>query len=575
MSVFSAIIHRLIPHRRNVENGTPLVPFRRLCAWLWHTWRGYRLQAILNSVIGLVLVLSDLAFVWCTKFAVDIATRCDTSHSLSFALVLLGSVITLQIVLGVASRWIRATLGVKAQNKMQKHIFRHLLDSKWKDMKKFHSGNILNRIERDVTDIVSFLTESIPSFINTIVQFLGAFTFLFLMDGQLAFIVLLVIPFFLISSRLYVKKMRRLTHKVRDTESRIQAILQESIQHTLVIKTLERTQTTLSKLSARQQQLQDEVVKKTVYSTVTSTLMNVGFAAGYLVTFTWGTTGLYRGAITYGALIAFVQLVAQIQSPVKQLTRYVSVFIGAFTATERVMELQAVPLEERHGDLPVGRGASISLKDVTFSYTPTSRRIFDHFDFSFPSGSITAILGETGSGKTTLIRLLLALITPQDGHITLTDDEGHNFEASPDARCNFSYVPQGNTLLSGTVRSNLLMSKPDATEDELFEVLELAGADFLKTMPEGLDTPCGELGDGLSEGQAQRVAIARALLKPSPFLLLDEATSALDAETERRVLQNIIQRYPGRTMIFVTHRPEILKYCSQTFTLVKNRIARA
>lgn len=571
MPLFSSLIHRLLPLRRNADDGTPLVPFRRLCSWLWHTWKGYRLQAVLNTLIGLLLVLSDLAFVWCTKFAVDIATRCDTSHSLSFALVLLGSVITLQLVLGIASRWIRATLGVKAQNKMQRHIFHHLLDSRWKDMKRFHSGNILNRIERDVTDIVSFLTESIPSLVNTIVQFLGAFTFLFVMDAQLAFIVLLVIPFFLLSSRLYVKKMRLLTHKVRDTESRIQAILQESLQHTLVIKTLERTHTTLAKLSARQRQLQDEVVTRTAYSTVTSTLMNLGFAAGYLVTFAWGTTGLYHGAITYGALIAFVQLVAQIQSPVKQLTRYVSVFIGAFTATERVMELEALPLEPRHGDVVMNHGSSITLRDVSFAYTPTSRHIFRHFSFSFPAGSITAILGETGSGKTTLIRMLLALITPQGGSVMLTNSVGKHTDVSPDTRCNFSYVPQGNTLLSGTVRSNLLMSKPEATEDELHEVLRLAGADFLMTMPDGLDTPCGELGDGLSEGQAQRIAIARALLKPSPFLLLDEATSALDADTERRVLQNIIARYPGRTMIFVTHRPEILKYCTQTFTLVKER----
>lgn len=571
MSVKSRIASYLEKHRSRSDSNKPLASYGELCSWLWTAWKGFRLQAILNTAIGLLLVLTDLAFVWITKFAVDIATKQNNSYPLSFALVLLGSIIILQISLNISSRWIRATLGVKAQNRMQRHIFEHLLDSKWKDMKKFHTGHLLNRIERDVNDVVNFLTESIPAFFNTIMQFLGAFAFLYIMDKKLACLIVLIIPFFIISSKLYIKKMRHLTHKVRETESRIQAIIQESLQHTLVIKTLERTQTTLEKLSGQQQQLRGDVVKKTYYSTITSTLTNVGFAVGYLVTFAWGTSSLYAGVITYGTLIAFVQLVAQIQSPVKQLTRFVSVFIGAFTATERILELENVPLEAKNQDIILTDEASISIRDLTFSYLPTSRKIFDHFHFEFPVRSITAILGETGSGKTTLIRLLLSLIAPTEGTLILTDKDGSSVEVSADTRCNFSYVPQGNTLLSGTVRSNLLMSNPEADEAALKEVLSLACADFIFSMPEGLDTLCGELGDGLSEGQAQRIAIARALLKPSPFLLLDEATSALDAETEKMVLKNIIAHYPKRTMIFVTHRPEVLKYCTQTFKLEKHK----
>lgn len=570
MSLLSRIAACLNKYRASTASAEHLVSYKELCLWLWKAWKGFRIQAVLNTLVGLLLVLTDLAFVWATKFTVDIATKQDTSHSLSFALVIVGCIIVLQISLSISSRWIRATLGVKAQNRMQRHVFEHLLDSRWKDLKKFHTGHLLNRIERDVSDVVNFLTESIPALFNTVVQFLGAFAFLYIMDKKLACLVVLIIPFFIISSKLYIKKMRRLTHKVRETESRIQAIIQESLQHTLVIKTLERTQTTLKKLSSQQRQLRGDVVTRTFYSTITSTLTNVGFAVGYLVTFAWGTSSLYAGEITYGTLIAFVQLVSQIQSPVKQLTRFVSVFIGAFTATERILELENIPLEEKHKDIAISQEAAISIENLTFSYLPTSRKIFEHFNFTFPAGSITAILGETGSGKTTLIRLLLSLITPQEGKLLFVDNRGGRIEATPDTRCNFSYVPQGNTLLSGTVRSNLLMSNPDATEEELKEVLQLAGADFIFTMPDGIDTHCGELGDGLSEGQAQRVAIARALLKPSPFLLLDEATSALDAETEKRVLKNIIDRYPKRTMIFVTHRPEILKYCTQTFKLEKH-----
>ena len=204
--------------------------------------------------------------------------------------------------------------------------------------------------------------------------------------------------------------------------------------------------------------------------------------------------------------------------------------------------------------------ASISVKNLSFAYSPESRHIFQHFNYEFPPGSITAIRGVTGSGKTTLIRLLLSLVHPQEGCVLLSDNQGHSYAASPQTRCNFAYVPQGNTLLSGTIRENLLLADPDATEEQLYDALHLAAADFVEALPDKLDARCGEMGDGLSEGQAQRIAIARALLKDSPFLLLDEATSALDAETERTVIRGIIEAAHGRTVIFVTHRPEALSY---------------
>lgn len=543
----------------------------KLFAWLWTTWKGYRTQAVLNAVIGLSVVAADLAFVWITKLTVDIATHVNRDFGLRQAFAMLCCIVVLQVGLGIASRWVRATLGIEAQNRMRRKLFARLLNCEWKKLKKYHTGNLLNRIERDVRDVISFLTEDIPSFVTTCAQFLGAFIFLFWMDRTLACIIVLVIPFFVICSKLYIRKMRSLTHEIRESESRIQATIQESLQHSLVIKTLERTGTMCEKLSGLQRRLRGEVIVKTKYSTVSSTLMNIGFASGYLVTFIWGVTNLEKGLITYGALIAFIQLVGQIQGPVRTLTKFVPVFISTFTATERLMELEEIPVEKTNEPVPEFAGTvGIDISRLTFSYTPDSRYIFNNFNFDFPPGSITAILGETGSGKTTLIRLLLALARPCEGWVTLYDEKGLRTPVSPAARSVFSYVPQGNTLISGTIRENLLLGNPDATEQQMAEALRNAAAEFVFLLPQNLDTVCGEMGDGLSEGQAQRIAIARALLKESPVLLLDEATSSLDAETERRVISNIISAYGYRTILFVTHRPEVLKYCTQTLRLEKN-----
>ncbi|EHG24070.1 hypothetical protein HMPREF9332_00271 [Alloprevotella rava F0323] len=551
--------------KRFSAEGKELLSYRVLAQWLWRTSAGYRLQATINTIIGVILILTDLAFVWGTKWAVDIATN-SNNKSLKPAILFLGVIIITQILLGITSRWVRAILGVKAQNKMQHDAFSHLLRSDWKSMQQFHTGNLINRIETDVNNIIGFITESIPSLFTTVFQFIGAFLFLFYMDKTLACVIVLVIPFFLISSKLYVRKMRTLTRTVRDTESKIQSIIQESLQHTMVIKTLGRTQTILEKLSATQKQLRKEIVTKTKYATISSSLMNAGFATGYLLTFTWGTVSLHRGLITYGALIAFVQLVSQIQGPVKQLTRFIPVFISSFTATERLIELDNIPLERNEKDLQVEPSAGICIKNIIFCYSETSRKIFDNFSFNFPVGSITAILGETGSGKTTLIRLLLSLIAPKEGSIIL-QDKNKEVPISPETRCNFAYVPQGNTLLSGSIRENLLLGSPSASEEDMKLALQDAAAEFVLSLPESLDTICGEMGHGLSEGQAQRIAIARALLNPAPILLLDEATSALDAETENRVIKRIIQKYQNRTIIFVTHRQEILKYSTQTLSL--------
>lgn len=542
-------------------------PLPHIIRYLITQLRGHSLQITLNTTVGILLVLLDLAFVWATKLAIDVATHNTTAVTLHQAFLLIALIMFTRIVLGLSSRWIRAILGVKAQNSMRQHLFNRLLRCKWTELKTYHTGNLTNRIEHDVNDVVNFVTESIPSFITTLAQFIGAFFFLFFMDSTLAIIIVCVIPFFIISSKLYIKKMRKLSHQARDEESKIQSTIQESLQHVMIIKTLQRVAYFTNRLTSQQAQLHQIILSRTRYATISSSLLNLGFATGYFVTFVWGATNLSKGLITYGAMLAFIQLVGQIQGPVRNLSKFIPIFITSFTATERLMDIENIAQEEANTPTKLLPSVGVQLSNLTFQYTTSSRLIFNNFSYSFPAGSITAIVGETGAGKTTLIRLLLSLIQPTEGKITLIDGSGKEFTMRPDLRANFAYVPQGNTLFSGTIRSNLLLGKPNATDEELKTALHTAAADFVYKKAKGLETPCGEAGDGLSEGQAQRIAIARALLADGSVFIFDEATSSLDPTTEETVLQRIVTHFADRTLIFITHRPLVLKYVTQKLKL--------
>lgn len=538
---------------------------RKIIAWLWHSSRGLRLQSVLNALIGIMSVILDFAFIYATKWTIDIATD-KAEGSLRSAAYALIAIMVSKILLGFARKWVSALLGVRSQNILQQRLFSHLLRSEWKGLEERHSGDILNRIERDVLDLTSCITETIPALLEVSFRLVGAFFYLFHMDARLACLVVCIAPCFLVLSKLYVRKMRTITRDIRSTESRVQSILQESIQHRAILKTLERTSTMIDKLMLTQSQLRKHVRHRAVFSSTSSTLISIGFGAGYLVTFLWGVDSLQSGAITYGMMISFIQLVGQIQGPFRDMTRFIPILINTLTASERLMELQEVPLEDEAAPIIFPDGAGVRISDVSFHYKEGGRPILSHFSCDFPKGSTTAILGETGAGKTTLIRLILALIKPSEGKMEMYD-ETTSVGISPRIRNNLIYVPQGNTLFSGTIRDNLLMGNPDATEEDMRQALETACAGFVMNRLDGLDTACGELGAGLSEGQAQRIAIARALLRKGSVLLLDEATSALDMQTEQELLKNLSRREAGRTIICVTHRPAVIAYCSQVIEM--------
>jgi ABC-type multidrug transport system fused ATPase/permease subunit len=329
----------------------------------------------------------------------------------------------------------------------------------------------------------------------------------------------------------------------------------------MLIKTMAPGSRMVGRLEETQSELREHVRQRTKFSIASNLFVNGGFSVGYLIAFLWGAVRLSAKTITFGQMTAFLQLVYRIQGPARDLTRLAPAFVSVFTAAERLMELEEAPQEQQGSGVVMPSPCGVRLNDVTYTYDDAVEPVFSHLSFDFRPGTCTAILGETGAGKTTLIRLILALLHPKEGRVEIYA-EGKEDEVSPLYRCNFVYVPQGNTLLSGTIRENLLIGRPDATDEELWDALHLVCADFVSNMPQGLDTVCSESGGGLSEGQAQRLSIARALLRNRSIMLFDEATSALDPETERQLLQNV-RSDRRKTVIFITHRPAVIDYCDQ------------
>lgn len=512
-----------------------------------------RWKVALSCALGLCEVAVSLTFVWLSKKVVDIATGTDTSWTLTAAVLVFASVMLLQVVFSVIARYWDGYLEVTARNGTRAKVFSKVMNSIWTGKDRMHSGDTVNRLEEDIRVVVEFVVDSFPQIVVTVCRFVAATIFLFALSPRLGWILIFIMPFAVLGSRLFFRKMRALTNEIRSVDSRVQAHMQENIQHRMVVRSLGGVDEVTGTLDVLQDEVQSKTMTRLNYTAVSRTFIHLGFVAGYAAAFIWSAWGLKDGTVTYGLMTAFLQLVGQVQRPVASLTSQIPAFIRALSSEDRLLELTGMQQEEKTEDVLLEGAPGVRVRSLTFAYADSEGPVFENLDYDFRPGTFTAVTGTTGSGKSTLVKVLMSLLKPVSGTVELYDPPT---SAGAATLCNFMYVPQGNSLMSGTVRQNLQLAAPGAADDRLWEVLDLAEAGFVRELPDGLDTVCAESGGGLSEGQAQRIAIARALLRPGGILVLDEATSALDAATEERLLANIAARCGGnKTVICITHRP--------------------
>ena len=538
----------------------------RYAKWLYSYSKPYLWKIILCMLFNIGMTGMSL---WMAVISKDIINNAINGNgSVILSLVILYTVLVLgSQVLNVIYSLLGTMLQERFSFGIRKQVYDKILSSKWLDIQKYHSGDLMTRLTSDAQNIADGIMYTIPSIITLTVQLLMVFFTLFYYSKLIAVFALSIAPIAALMALILGRRISHLWTKVQETEAAYRSFMQESIANLMIFKTFANEGYASDRLVKLREDRFSWVFKRTKVGALYSTTMNMSFNLGYIVAFTYGAFQVASKVIDYGTMSIFLTLVNRVQSPVMSLSREIPQVISILASAGRVMEIEAIESEEKLPHTMDSTQVGINVEKVSFGYT--DELVLKDIDLRMEPGQMVAVIGESGIGKTTLIRLVMSFMDVNAGHIEFFNKQGQTEIGNATNREFMSYVPQGNTLFSGTIRENIRMGRLDATEEEMWEALRMASADeFVTKLPHGLDTRIGEKGHGLSEGQAQRVAIARALIRRAPFLILDEATSALDEQTELKVLKGINEVTPKPTCLVITHRKSVLQYCDKEIEIV-------
>lgn len=544
--------------------------------WIFSYSRKYIKSIILYTVLGLLSSTMGVASSVASKYVIDIITGYQADKLGILISLMVGGTVFSVLFKNITSR-LAVRLNIDINNDIQADIFDHMMDADWMELSKFSNGDLLNRFNSDVKTVSGNAVSWLPTVITATYNFLVTFCVIMYYDKTMAFIALASAPVVILSSRFLVKQQRDYAKKVRESNSDLMAFETETFSNYDTIKSFGVSEMYGRKMRTWQGKYKDISLKYNMFSIKTNLWLTFLSTVVQYVAFGYCLFLLWSKTITFGTMTLFLQQRSNLSAAFNSFVGLVPAFLDSSVAAQRIKEILNVPKEEHIEessllDESADKGFSIYMRDVDFGYVK-EKQILGQSNFKACPGEIVALVGPSGEGKTTMIRLILGLVKPGKGDAVVCDCNGREVSLNADVRHHFAYVPQGNTIFSGSIADNLRMAKEDASDKEIIEALKIACAwDFVEKMPQGINSSLGERGRGLSEGQAQRIAIARAVLRDTPVLLLDEATSALDVETESRVLANIIKERPNKTCIVTTHRPSVLDMCKRVYQVKNNTI---